>query len=853
MIGTATPRMEKPNHTRMEQQTMKTESVTDGGALVEWNEHTDIADNGEAELATFLGGTVTYDYERACLVWNPIAPHEWLVVELFATADNSGAGYNEFETTVVESWRELATWCGNDEKAGNGCTILKRCDGGITVLVNAPRHGGTWKAFATNFAGTIRGGTVAFRIRAFANDSEPIRVGEFLVKPPCAFGERADIADNLAAWLLPYADMSKGATARMFLGNHEAAGAFSETLFAELLLRFQLEGQVLVDLCPPELIARALGVAQYRYEHVELVARSVPTIGQRLSAAWKLDTWRTRLRRITDFVPPLPGALYWLFEQLEPRKALELRNNAQAHYNAQLTTDELAAGSTAITKSKSLPLQAVEVVSEQDLFGEIAKRLADDFRYLPELNTWAYFRTTATAVGKPDDPGVWRLGAEADTELLRAVVAQFEQLQPIPSKRTLAVAKSVVCLLKTELAALPPFSFDATPHLFGIGTPDAPRTHDLLQNTSRPMVRSDFISKLTNLQPASDDVLEDGYPAEQWKRWKKFLLDIHSNGTPGFGEAQVEMVRAAFGAACFGVTGDQVPILQGTGGNGKGVLLDTAALAFGDYAGTLDHRALFDPKAHPSGLNGLRGLRFVSVNEPEATNREPWSMAQLKAFTGGNLITTRAMHADAGRHYLPTASLFVNTNDFPEILNPGNAERRRLVRVVYPNNYPESALFKKSILELAAVALRDFLNAAYEVGQRRANGAPSIVITEAMAHSTSDWLGDTNDTYAVVRMVLMVGDMKNDFITPGELVRVVNRCANNLNGVDDDGARYQTSRKAVSKAIAKLFNEGRDFTYSRGRVGTSQPYGWHGLRFAPGYAPHELDSTFGTNRTYIPL
>jgi hypothetical protein len=816
----------------------------------EWNE-LDTYPNDEQTLRNHLGGEVRYDASNGCIVWQPAAPHEWLIVELYRTATADAEAYNDYERRIVDAWRELAQWNGDGENAANGCTILKRCDGGLSVLVNAPMHGGYWKSLPNTMQGQLPNGIVAFSIQAFAAVTEPVKVGAFILKPPAAFGERGDIADNLAAYLFPHSNNSVCGR-RSFLHDPTSSNNLAESLAVQLEDRYRTEGDLVADLIPPELFARALGIAQFGYAQIEVLTERVsPPIRKRVLDAWNNSAWRKRLDRVRNFLPPLPGALFGLYQTIEVKGAAVERDRTQTTYDATNATELLNPSSVvptdvpAVVPAVAQPLEAVELHSEADLFRAVANELRQDFVYLPTEQCWANFRV----VNPASSSGIWQVGDNARAELLRATLTALDKLQHIAHKRTMAFVARAMNLLTLQLAAPSNFTFDSNPNTIGIGTQTEPLCHDLVANVSRPMMRTDFISKLTNVHPATNDPLDPAYDHDGWKRWNNFLLSIHSNGESGYGEAQVAMVGAAFGAAAFGVTGDQVPILQGTGGNGKGVLMDVAAVAFGDYAGTLDHRALFDPKAHPSGLHGLRGLRFVSVNEPEALGREPWSMAQLKAFTGGNLITTRAMHTDAGRHYVPTATLFVNTNDVPDVLNPGNAERRRLVRIVYPNNYPESVAFKRSIIELAPIVLRWTLDRAAEVAQRRANNQPTIVIPESMRASTSDWLGDTNDTFSVVRTVLVKGSIDSDFIGCGELTRVVNRVTNNLNGIDEgEPSRLRATRKAISRAISKLFNEGRDFKYCRQRVGDSQPHGWSGLRFANGYSPHELDSTFGTTQ-----
>ena len=155
-------------------------------------------------------------------------------------------------------------------------------------------------------------------------------------------------------------------------------------------------------------------------------------------------------------------------------------------------------------------------------------------------------------------------------------------------------------------------------------------------------------------------------------RWLQFLDEI----TGGNAELQRFLQRIA-GYSLTGSTRDHALFFfYGTGGNGKGVFLNTLAAILADYAAVAPMEAFIATQGerHPTDLAGLRGARLVTSQETEEGRR--WAESKIKALTGGDPITARFMRQDFFT-YLPAFKLVIAGNHKPGLRGVDEAIRRR--------------------------------------------------------------------------------------------------------------------------------------------------------------------------------
>lgn len=175
------------------------------------------------------------------------------------------------------------------------------------------------------------------------------------------------------------------------------------------------------------------------------------------------------------------------------------------------------------------------------------------------------------------------------------------------------------------------------------------------------------MTKITPVGPASGK-WEDAAP-----RWQKYLHEAAG------GDAELAGYLKRIAGYCLtgSIEEHAVFFAFGPGGAGKSVFLSVLSGIMGDYATTapMDVFTVSRGERHPTELAMLAGRRLVVAAETEEGRR--WDEAKLKAITGGDRITARAMRQDFFT-YLPIFKLFMAGNYRPTVRNVDAAMRRRL-------------------------------------------------------------------------------------------------------------------------------------------------------------------------------
>jgi putative DNA primase/helicase len=114
----------------------------------------------------------------------------------------------------------------------------------------------------------------------------------------------------------------------------------------------------------------------------------------------------------------------------------------------------------------------------------------------------------------------------------------------------------------------------------------------------------------------------------------------------------------------------------GTGANGKGVTISTAAGILEDYAqvATIETFTASFADRHTTELAALRGARLVSANETEEGRR--WAESRIKTLTGGDPIRARFMRQDEFE-FVPQLKLLISGNHKPGLRSVDEAIKRR--------------------------------------------------------------------------------------------------------------------------------------------------------------------------------
>lgn len=147
-------------------------------------------------------------------------------------------------------------------------------------------------------------------------------------------------------------------------------------------------------------------------------------------------------------------------------------------------------------------------------------------------------------------------------------------------------------------------------------------------------------------------------------------------------ESMVNFLLLWFGASMFGFSPEQRFLLMvGVGRNGKGALKHSIMKAIGEYGAQPDANLYMRSKWGAPGskearadLMDLKGRRITFFSEP-AGNK--FNEEMLKAHTGGDRITARALYSNEQLEWEPTHSITFLVNNPPEVddLGPSMADR----------------------------------------------------------------------------------------------------------------------------------------------------------------------------------
>jgi phage/plasmid-associated DNA primase len=212
--------------------------------------------------------------------------------------------------------------------------------------------------------------------------------------------------------------------------------------------------------------------------------------------------------------------------------------------------------------------------------------------------------------------------------------------------------------------------FDDKWQLFGFNN----QVLDLETCKFRPYKYDDYISIKTGYdwrEPTKEEIntvmglIKQIIPE---KDRRDFLLQLYSTGLEGR-------------------TLEKFIVLNGSGGNGKGLLDDILLKAFGDYGFLLDNGVLTkplesgaDPKAYK-----MKNKRFVICREPKASRK--LCNATIKDITGGSTIPVRDLYnSNCETPICPT--LFMECNEKPSFEEaPKNSEARRIIDIEFASSF----------------------------------------------------------------------------------------------------------------------------------------------------------------------
>ena len=164
-------------------------------------------------------------------------------------------------------------------------------------------------------------------------------------------------------------------------------------------------------------------------------------------------------------------------------------------------------------------------------------------------------------------------------------------------------------------------------------------------------------------------------------RWAKFAAEI-------LPDAEIrDFTQRLMGSALPGKVREHVlPILTGTGGNGKSTFVEAILSALGDYGMQADPTLLMASRhdAHPTGQAALQSRRLAVCME--TAHGRHLDAPTAKQLTGGDTITARYMRKDFFS-FEPSHTILMVTNHKPVVDGSDEALWRRLVVVPFDQKF----------------------------------------------------------------------------------------------------------------------------------------------------------------------
>jgi P4 family phage/plasmid primase-like protien len=201
------------------------------------------------------------------------------------------------------------------------------------------------------------------------------------------------------------------------------------------------------------------------------------------------------------------------------------------------------------------------------------------------------------------------------------------------------------------------------------------KLYDMTQKQFRNIMPDDYITKTTKTKaPTKKD-------DEEFKKIDKLLLSVF--GT----QDQVDYWLKITALSLFTNKYSSLYLLQGSGGNGKGLLGNILLKILGDYMYVASNTFLSEKikggQAN-STLAKCKGVRYLLVSEPDdGTNETEFNVEFIKMITGNDPITTRDLYK-SNMTYYPQFTPFVQCNNKPKLGKLDGGIERRLKIHVYP-------------------------------------------------------------------------------------------------------------------------------------------------------------------------
>lgn len=148
-----------------------------------------------------------------------------------------------------------------------------------------------------------------------------------------------------------------------------------------------------------------------------------------------------------------------------------------------------------------------------------------------------------------------------------------------------------------------------------------------------------------------------------------------------------DWLQLMLGEAITGNSGERMVLLTGGGRNGKTLLMGSIFRCLGGYAAKVPNTLLLKARAAGAATPERMTLRGIRLAYMEETPEDGYLDANVvKDLLDAEMIDGRHLYRDS-TSWVPTHSIFLNTNHPPTITDTGEGTWRRMARVDFPYRY----------------------------------------------------------------------------------------------------------------------------------------------------------------------
>lgn len=333
--------------------------------------------------------------------------------------------------------------------------------------------------------------------------------------------------------------------------------------------------------------------------------------------------------------------------------------------------------------------------------------------------------------------------------------------------------------------------------------------YDLCQNVFRQGERNDYLTMALNVRYAD--------PVDETKMSlvKGFFLDILPN-------VEIrEYFLKVLGTCLSGKLLQNIFILEGYGKNGKSVLCGLLKEMFGPYyeqpRPTIVTRRAENANESNSAIMKLKSKRIVLI--PEPSSKEPLQIDKLKAWTGGERISSRE-HYRAETDFQPQFKVFIMCNKKPTLSDNDGGIKRRLKIIKFPSLFVDNPVrenekkMDEGILDKLKQCKREFFELLVHYWKDyQVNG---LTEPEDVNELAKEYLDDNKDDILLEFIENNIEKQDDAVLTKTDVKTLFRQLYGKKINIDD-----------FEKEIMEKYN----IEYKKSKTNTINYRGWLGLKF----------------------